>query len=76
MQRAKLFMDGNSQVVRLPKEFQFDGEFVYIRREGNDVVLSTKPLTWDEFFAQSSVFEDDFLAERNNQPPQERALFW
>lgn len=75
MQTAKLFMNGNSQAVRLPKEFRFGGNFVYIRRHGNDVILSAKLLTWDEFFEQPSVFDDDFLADRSSEPPQERAFF-
>src|SRR5258708_29013412 len=37
---AKLFYNGRSQAVRLPKEFRLPGEEVYIRRDGNDVVLS------------------------------------
>ncbi|MEL6249232.1 MAG: type II toxin-antitoxin system VapB family antitoxin [Cyanobacteria bacterium J06648_16] len=75
MQTAKLFMNGNSQAVRLPKEFRFDGDFVYIRRQGNSVILSTQPLTWDEFFEQPSTFGDDFLAERQDDSPQQRESF-
>lgn len=75
MQTAKLFMNGNSQAVRLPKEFRFGGDFVYVRRQGDDVILSAKPLTWDEFFEQPSVFGDDFLADRSSEPPQKRAFF-
>jgi antitoxin VapB len=38
-QRAKLFQNGRSQAVRLPKEFRFEGEEVSIRREGEAVIL-------------------------------------
>lgn len=41
--RAKLFMHGRSQAVRLPKEFRFRGTEVYVRRQGDDVVLSSRP---------------------------------
>ena len=40
---AKLFMHGRSQAVRLPKEFRFAGEQVYVRRQGDEVVLSSRP---------------------------------
>src|SRR3954466_6456827 len=40
MQTAKLFKNGRSQAVRLPKEFRFEGEEVYVRREGKSIVLS------------------------------------
>ena len=40
---AKLFMHGRSQAVRLPKEFRFSGTEVYLRRQGDDVVLSSRP---------------------------------
>ena len=40
---AKLFMHGRSQAVRLPKEFRFDGTEVYVRRQGEEVVLSRRP---------------------------------
>ena len=40
---AKLFLHGRSQAVRLPKEFRFAGTEVYVRRQGDDVVLSSRP---------------------------------
>jgi antitoxin VapB len=75
MQKAKLFLNGNSQAVRLPKAFRFIGEFVYIRRQGDEVILSSRPLTWDEFFEQPSAFGDDFLADRQDAVPQQRESF-
>lgn len=41
--RAKLFWNGRSQAVRLPKEYRFEGEEVFIRREGEDVILEPIP---------------------------------
>ena len=75
MHTAKLFMNGSSQAVRLPKEFRFNGDFVYIRRQGAEIILSAQPFTWDDFFAQPSAFGDDFLAERQDELPQEREMF-
>ena len=40
MNRAKLFKNGDSQAIRLPKEFRFKGKEVYIRREGNNIILT------------------------------------
>lgn len=72
---AKLFINGRSQAVRLPKEFRFEGSEVYIRKEGDEVILSAKKPSWDDFFNAVSAFGDDFLVERDNEPPQERDLF-
>ena len=55
MQTAKLFKNGRSQAVRLPKEFRFDGDEVYVRREGRSIVLSPKDQPkenpWQDFFS-------------------------
>jgi antitoxin VapB len=75
---AKLFMNGKSQAVRLPMDFRFEGEEVFIRRDYNgDVILSTKQLSWDEFFAlaDSVNVPEDFMANRDNGIAQERELF-
>lgn len=74
-QTAKIFLNGRSQAVRLPKEFRFDTSEVYIRRVGNDVVISAKKPTWRDFFQRESSFGEDFLAERDNEYPQERESF-
>ena len=74
-QIAKLFTNGQSQAVRLPKDFRFEGKEVYIRRVGDDVILSLRKPNWKAFFLMDSVFGDDFLAERDNRHPQERESF-
>jgi antitoxin VapB len=53
MQTAKVFKTGRSQAVRLPAEFRFDTDEVFIRRDPvtHDVVLSRRPADWSEFFA-------------------------
>ena len=75
-QTAKLFMNGRSQAVRLPRDFRFDGEEVYIRKdpETGDVIISEKPASWDGFFEllESTDVPEDFLSERNDEPPQSR----
>jgi antitoxin VapB len=74
-QTAKIFKNGRSQAVRLPKEFRFDTSEVYIRRVGNEVVISEKKPTWKDFFQKQSSFGEDFLAERDNNFPQDREPF-
>lgn len=69
---AKLFQNGRSQAVRLPKECRFRGKHVYIRKQGKDVLLSAKPFSWSNFFEQPSAFDDDSLSSWDNSPPQER----
>jgi len=74
-QTAKLFTTGRSQAVRLPKAFRFEGKEVFIRKEGNCVILSEKPASWDDFFASPARVTEDFMAERVDLPPQKRELF-
>ena len=71
---AKLIPNGRSQAVRLPKEFQFQGKEVYIRKEGRNVVLSPKPESWDAFFSSESKVTADFMTERMDLPLQDREL--
>lgn len=72
---AKLFKNGSSQAVRLPTEFRFEGKEVFIRKEGDKVILSPKPYSWDGFFDDPAQATADFMAEREDLPPQERVLF-
>jgi antitoxin VapB len=65
-QTARLFKNGRSQAVRLPAAYRFEGEEVYIRRDPltGDVILSTKPRSFDRFFAALAKADipDDFLS--------------
>ncbi|HGG58689.1 MAG TPA: antitoxin [Gammaproteobacteria bacterium] len=74
VQIAKVFMNGRSQAIRLPKEFRFNTNEVYITKQGENVIISAKEPTWDEFFDTESVFTDDFLADRDDALPQERGF--
>ena len=74
-QTAKLFKNGRSQAVRLPAEYRFEGEEVFITREGDKVILSAKPASWDDFFASNPGVPDHFLSKRKDTPPQKRKLF-
>jgi len=76
---AKLFRNGRSQAVRLPSEYRFEGSEVYVRRDpGNgDVILSRRPESWRDFFQLLKTLDlpEDFLADRQDPPPQKRNLF-
>ena len=65
-------MNGRSQAVRLPKECRFECDEVYVQKQGDRVILSARKPNWDQFFDSVPVFGDDFLAEREDLPPQER----
>jgi antitoxin VapB len=69
---AKLFMNGRSQAVRLPQEFRFQGQEVYIRKEGNQVILTPKESSWKDFFEKIPLASEDFMSERKDLIPQER----
>lgn len=68
MKTAKIFKSGNSQAVRLPKEFQFDVPEVEIFRQGNEVVLRKKPQNLARVFELLSDMSDDFMEAANNLP--------
>ena len=73
MQTAKLFMNGRSQAVRLPKECQFHGEDVFIQKVGNAVLLFPKEKSWETFLSGLHGFSDDFKEEgREQTAAQER----
>ncbi len=72
MPTAKLFRNGQSQAVRLPKEFALPGQEVWIRRVGRGVLLVPKDDPWATFEAALDMFPDDFMNERVQPPQDER----
>ncbi len=78
--RAKIFINGRSQAVRLPAAFRFDCKEVYIKKDpiSGDVILSRKPESWESFFQLAQAMKKisaDFMVDRKDLPPQERDLF-
>ncbi len=67
-------MNGRSQAVRLPKEYRFDTDEVYVTKQGQNIIISPRKTTWDEFFDTKSAFDDDFLDDRQDAQPQDREL--
>jgi antitoxin VapB len=72
LQIAKVFKNGRSQAVRLPKEFRFEDDEVLIRKKGNDVILTPLPQSWDAFFKETPLPSEDFMATRQDLPNQVR----
>ncbi len=76
---AKLFKNGNSKAIRIPKEFlDSDIELVEITKEGNKIVITPKKNNLDELFElieQNKNATRDFLKSRNQPMPQKREIF-
>jgi antitoxin VapB len=67
---AKLFQNGRSQAVRLPKEFRFSGSQVFIKKAGNAVVLIPYQDSWQVLFDSLNQFSEDYMESRD-QPAQQ-----
>jgi antitoxin VapB len=69
---AKIFMNNRSQAVRLPKEFQFDTAEVFIRKEGDEVILSQRPGDWSAYLATGPLASAEFMEGVEDLPVQDR----
>ncbi len=72
---AKVFATGRSQAVRIPKKFRFEGDEVYIERRGDQIILTPKPRSWEEYFSQARRLSEDFPDRIDDPPPQDRETF-
>ena len=72
MEKAKLFQNGNSQAVRLPKQFRIRGTEVRIFKRGNQVILEPIETTWDALFDSLSEFPEDFMRNGRKQPGMQK----
>lgn len=73
MMTAKLFENGRSQAVRLPKEYRFQGDEVAVNKIGDVVLLIPKENKWAGFLSGLDMFSDDFMKEgREETVEQER----
>jgi len=68
IEKARVFMSGRSQAVRIPAAYRFATDEVYIRRDpqSGDLILSQAPGDWDEIYAalDQARIPDDFLSDR------------
>lgn len=72
MKMAKLFKNGQSQAVRLPKDFRFKGDKVYIKKSGKAVILLPIQDSWQPLVDSLKQFSADFMTQREQPPQQHR----
>jgi antitoxin VapB len=72
LRKAKLFLNNRSQAVRLPKDFEFKTDEVFIRKEGAEIILSPHPTDWSSYLADAPVASPSFMDEIQDLPVQER----
>jgi antitoxin VapB len=75
MDKARVFKSGNSQAVRLPKEYQLNTNEVYIRKVGNMIILLPKADIWSNFEKSLDMFDDSFMTDRVQPEQDEREGF-
>jgi antitoxin VapB len=75
MKTAKLFQNGQSQAVRLPKEFRFEDNEVFIKKSGNVVQLIPRSDSWNSLFDSLKKFSRDFMSERIQPDVDKRESF-
>lgn len=72
MDTAKLFINGRSQAVRIPKKYRFKGDEVYIKKVGNTVILIPYHAPWETLIDSLDIFSADFMENREQPPLQDR----
>lgn len=75
MKMARLFKNGQSQAVRLPKEFRLKGDHVFIKKSDNVLIIIPSQNSWDSLIASLDKFTDDFMTERIQLETQKRKVF-
>jgi len=76
MDTAKLFENGNSQAVRLPKAYRLKGKEAYITKIGDAIVILPFKNKWDMLINSLDKFSDDFMNDRNQLYPEKREEFF
>ncbi len=74
---AKVFKNGRSQAIRIPKEYRVDSSEVYIEKRGDTLIIKPKKENrWDSFFdSLKDIDTKDFMLDREQLPLQDRELF-
>lgn len=75
MDIAKIFINGRSQAVRLPKDYRLEGSEVYVKKIDDVVLLIPKDSTWKVLESGANYFTKDFLSDRNQPKIQKRDEF-
>lgn len=76
MTTTRVFMSGNSQAVRIPKEFQFDVEEIEILKRGDEIILRKRPRNLAEAFEHIPCMPEDFMADGREQDIQQEREDW
>jgi antitoxin VapB len=66
MKTAKLFQNGGSQAIRLPSEFRFEGNKVYLKKMGNMVVIIPEKNSFEKMWESLETVSDDFMVKRDS----------
>ena len=72
MQSTKVFISGNSQAIRLPKEYQVDEKELYIQKVGAAIILLSKKNPWEAFEKSLDYFSNDFFSSGRKQPKMQK----
>jgi len=72
MRTAKVFISGNSQAIRIPKEYQVDSDELFINKIGNAIIIFPKNDPWAAFNESLACFSDDFFIDGRNQPKMQK----
>jgi antitoxin VapB len=72
MLSSKVFTSGNSQAIRLPKEYQVDEKELFIQKIGNTIILFPKKNPWESFERSLREFSDDFMEDGRQQPEMQK----
>ena len=72
MRTSKVFTSGNSQAVRIPKEYQVQDDELFIQRVGTTMILFPKRDPWASFVQSLEEFSEDFMAEGRSQPGRQQ----
>jgi antitoxin VapB len=71
MEAAKVFTNGGSQAVRLPKDCRFEDDEVYVKKLGEVVYLFPKSAAWSTFLEGVAMFSDDFMIDGRQQSTEQ-----
>ena len=72
LKKAKIFKNGQSQAVRLPKELRFSGDEVLVQKHGNGVLILPIDKLFDSLINGLNSFSPDFMSDRKQPPIQKR----
>ena len=75
MDTAKIFINGRSQAIRLPKAYRFEGKEVYIKKTADGVLLIPKDKSvWDVWQKNLAKYDKPFMVERNQPETQQERV--